>query len=108
MKQYSKLLVGALVATGSLMLADSISAQQIINFADANTADITSYSSWSSSSYTVTGSGLEVAATGYGSLYYALATPVALNSSDITATLTWSVNGTAANYVWVGTPFFIG
>jgi hypothetical protein len=107
MKNYSKLLLGALAATGTLAMVNSMSAQTI-NFSGLNTADITSYAAWSSSSYTLTGSGLEVVASGYGSLYYDVTSPVALNAADITATLTFTVNGTAANYAWVGIPFLLG
>ena len=73
------------------------------------------YSSWGLSTTTFssgpTGLTVDVPSGGYGSLYYALPTPLALNSGLTTATLVLTVNTPSASPSandWLGIPFILG
>jgi hypothetical protein len=75
-------------------------------------ANITAYPSWNSGTVTSGAGGTTVNAPGgYGSLYYALPTPLALSPTLTTATLVMTVNvpgpGAATN-AWLGIPFILG
>lgn len=80
-----------------------------------NLANITPYSSWANPSTTFssgpTGLTVDVPGGGYGSLYYALSTPLALNQGLTTATLVLTVNipnAPASTSDWLGIPFALG
>lgn len=76
-----------------------------------NPANISAYSSWATGTLTDGPTGLEVNASGYGSLYYALPTPMALSPNLTTATLVMTVNSPSASPAandWLGIPFALG
>lgn len=75
-----------------------------------NPANMTLYSSWASATITSGSTGLEVSSSGYGSMFYSLPTPIALNSGLTFATLVMTVNSPvpAQTGDWLGIPFALG
>jgi len=79
-----------------------------ISVTDLLTPPSALYASWTGGGgITSTPTGLNVQATGYGSLYYVLppAQVQTMNSLATEVRLTLTVGGNAADYNWVGTPF---
>lgn len=116
MKQHSIARVTSLVSLAGLILSViSASAQGVTgdlyldNLAPAN---ITAYPSWTSSGITMGSTGTTVSsAGGFGSLYYQLSTPLALDPGLNTATLVLTVNSPSAPPAtsdWLGIPFQLG
>jgi hypothetical protein len=119
MKQNLKWFTGVLAVAGGLAVANSVSAQSVVNLSTINpsTLDVSPnalYPSWNAATITSQLTGLEVAATGYGSLYYVIPTPVTLNANDTLATLTLTINsyggatGATASSIYIGLPFILG
>jgi len=119
MKQNMKWFTGALAVAGGLAVANSVSAQSVVNLSTINPSTLNTspnalYASWASGTFTSQPTGLEVASTGYGSDYYVIPTPVTLNVNDTIATLTLTINsyggatGATASGIYVGLPFILG
>jgi hypothetical protein len=118
MKQYTKWLGIAFAMAGGLAVVSSAQAQAVTGDAyldnmvpsTLNTAPNATYAGWSGATFTSTPTGLEVSATGYGSLYYVVpgAEVQTLNVNDTVATLTWTVNSPSVSDInWIGTPFIL-
>jgi hypothetical protein len=114
MKQNTKWLAAALAVAGGLAMASSAQAQAVTGtpyLSNVPPGGITAlYAGWSGGGATITSlpTGLEIASTGYGSLYYSIPSPVTMNANDTVATLTFTVNSpSVANILWIGTPFAI-
>lgn len=116
MKQHLIALAVSLMSSAGLILSITpASAQGVtgdIYLDNLNPADISAYSSWASSTITTGPTGLTIDSPGgYGSLYYALPTPLALDVGLTTATLVMTVNtppdSPSAND-WLGIPFALG
>ncbi len=114
MKQHAKWVVTAAVLAAGLAAIGSAQAQGVTG--SANLSNITPgavtayYAAWSGAPTTTTStpSGFEISSVGYGSLYYATSvgqqTP--LNTADVQATLTFTLNNPAGSY-YVGVPFVL-
>ncbi|HEY4417781.1 MAG TPA: PEP-CTERM sorting domain-containing protein [Verrucomicrobiae bacterium] len=107
MKQQSKWVAVVLIAAGGLMAAGSAQAQSVLNF---STVDTTGLGGWVGATFTAGSpvgsagtSGLQVVAPSgmYGSTYVNIGN-VSLNAGDALAILTFTVNGTASDYNWIG------
>jgi PEP-CTERM motif len=117
MKQHAKWSAAALALAGCLAIANSAQAQAVtgtpylsnMDPSTLNTAPNALYPSWDTATINSLATGLEVNATGYGSLYYVVpnADVQTLNANDAFAQLTFTVNGDASAYIWVGTPFIL-
>ena len=120
MKHQSKWLASAIAVVSGLAFASSGQAQSVtgtpylsnMDPGTLNTAPNALYSAWASSPPTIFTSlptGLEVSSIGYGSLYYVVppGEVQTLNTWDTAVQLTFTVNGTASDYNWVGTPFIL-
>ena len=118
--QQSKWMVAALAAGVGLVTTNSALAQNVTgtpylsNVTLNNTAPNALYSSWANSPPTTINStplGVEVSSIGYGSCFYAIPTAnqVTLNTADVQAVLTLTVNNVAnaQNNVWIGIPFIL-
>lgn len=116
MKQSSITRVASVVSVAGFVLSvNPASAQPVtgdIYLDNLVPANITTYSSWTSSTLTSGPTGLTVNSPGgYGSLYYALPTPLALDPGLTTATLVLTVNTPSASPAandWLGIPFVLG
>lgn len=115
MKYKTKWLAFGLMAAGGLVASMSSDAQSVINMAGVdpstlNTAPNALYASWNGgATFTQQPTGLEVQGNAYGSLYYVVPAGQVqtLSTNDTQATLTFTVNGVAADYIWIGTPFIL-
>lgn len=115
MKYKTKWLAFGLMAAGGLVASMSSDAQSVINMAGIdpstlNTAPNALYASWNGgATFTQQPTGLEVQGNAYGSLYYVVPAGQVqtLSTNDTQATLTFTVNGVAADYIWIGTPFIL-
>jgi hypothetical protein len=118
MKQQVKYLKTALAVTCGLVMAGSAPAQSVtdspylsnVDPASLTTAPSALYPSWDSATITSQPTGLEVQATGYGSLYYVVPAGEVqtLNPADTMATLVFTVNApSVADIYWMGTPFIL-
>jgi hypothetical protein len=115
MKQTTKWLAVGLAVAGGLAFAGALRAQSVVSLPSMdpttlNTSPNALYANWDGgATFTSSSSGLEVQSSGYGSLYYVVPAGQVqtLSANDTEATLVFTVNGTAANYVWIGTPFIL-
>lgn len=116
MKRLTPASIVSLVSlTTTLLCVRSASAQPVTgdiyldNLIPANT---TAYPSWSAGGISSGPTGLTTGSPGgFGSLYYALPTPLALNPNLTTATLVMTVNSPSASPSttdWLGIPFILG
>jgi hypothetical protein len=116
MKQYTHSIAIVVALAGGLAWVSSAQAQPVTGDATLDNVppgSVTAYyGSWASQPFPTTVSdgpaGLEISSINYGSLYYALPAPLALDPSDNSATLVMTVNNAdspaGANY-WLGIPF---
>jgi hypothetical protein len=115
MKHQTKWLATGLAIAGSLIAANTLKAQSIMDF---STMDVNSfgmgtnalYGNWGSiGTVAATPTGFEVNSGGYGSSFYSIpsAQTVILNPLDTQVTLTFTMNSNPANYIWAGTPFIL-
>ena len=114
MKHHTKWIAATVAIVGGLAFASSAQAQAVTGDATLDNippASVTAYyADWASPPTTVSDgpSGLEISSLGYGSLYYALPTPLAINAADNEATLVMTVNNAvspASGNYWLGVPF---
>lgn len=107
----------ALVVTlaGAISLVGSASAQPVTGdtiLDNLNPANLTFYAAWAGATTSDGPTGLTISSpASYGSLYYALPTPLALDPGLTTATLVMTVNSPAASPSandWLGIPFILG
>lgn len=116
MKQLTRVSIVSLVSlTATVLCLKSASAQPVTgdvyldNLAPGN---ITAYGSWSLSGISSGPTGTTVnSAGGFGSLYYALPTPLALSPDLYSATLVMTVNlpsVSPSTTDWLGIPFILG
>jgi hypothetical protein len=112
--QCIKWFAAALSVAASLAITSSAQAQGIV-LSGVSTTGMTGYNGWASAVFTAGSSagsagsaGLEVVApvsSGFGGVYVNLGgSGIALNANDTQATLSFTVNGNAANYIWLGVP----
>ncbi len=115
MKQPIQRLAVGLAMTGGMMVSSLSHAQGVVNMSgidvsSLNTSPNATYANWNgNATFLSQGTGMEVQSSGYGSLYFVVpgAQVQTLNPNDTQATLTFTVVGNAANYIWVGTPFIL-
>jgi hypothetical protein len=118
MKQKIKGLVVVASVVVNLIIASSTQAQYVTgttylsNVAPNTNAPNALYANWANpatTTFTSLPTGLEVASTGYGSLYYVIpgGEVQTLNPLDTMVRLTLTVNGNPSLYNWVGLPFTI-
>ena len=118
MKQNMKWFTGAMAIVGGLAVANSVSAQSVVNFSTINPSTLNTspnamYANWATATFTSQPTGLEVNSSGYGSGHLQLSTPVTLNVNDTIATLTLTVNsyggatGATASGIYTGLPFVL-
>jgi hypothetical protein len=115
MKQHAKWIATLTAVVGGLAAASSAQAQSVTG--DANLDNIAPgavtayYAGWASVPPTVVtsgSSGLEIASSGYGSLYYQIPAnqQQVVNPADNQVTLTFTLNSPAGSY-YVGVPFIL-
>ena len=117
MKQYTKKFVAAIMAVAGLAIAGSTQAQPVTGTSylsnmdpgTFNTAPSALYPSWDSATFSDGPNGLEVQASGYGSMYYVIPSgdvQYPLNVNDTVAVLTLTFNsGAEVPPSWVGVQF---
>jgi len=118
MKQHQKWLMIALAVAGGLVITSSARAQAVTGtpyLSNLNPTYLTLYADWATPDATINilPTGMQVIDNGpaYGSCYYDAwdaGQSQTLNTGDLFAVLTFTVNDVPANYIWVGTPFILG